>query len=204
MIGVVLPRFRIRIRNTARNTVPLLIRKYLKSVFRIRIIWAVDQIQIHVSFSWSLGVPCLDFLINFSSTARFSNFCHNTLVCIWIQKNAWIRIDESRSEILHKKTSQIYEYHDMNAFELPKFHPVYLPVFIFINFCGIVTGFNGVVAINKTELNRLRQVSSCDLQQRCSGSVTFLYGSRSADLYPLDNGSGSSSFLHWLAKTNFF
>jgi hypothetical protein len=35
---------------------------------------------------------------------------------------------------------------------------------MFINFCGFVSGFNGVVAINKTELNRLRQVSSFDLQ----------------------------------------
>jgi hypothetical protein len=89
--------------------------------------------------------------------------------------------------------------------KLPKFHPVYLPVFIFINFCGIVSGFNGVVAINKTELNRLRQVSSFDLQQR-SGSATFLIRIqiRRSVMVPLDYRSGSSSFLQWLAKNKFF
>jgi hypothetical protein len=82
---------------------------------------------------------------------------------------------------------------------------LFIPAFrIYVKiFFGIVSGFNGVVAINKTELNRLRQVSSCDLQQR-SGSVTFFIRIQIRRSVPTGLWIRIFLFLQRLAKNKFF
>jgi hypothetical protein len=72
--------------------------------------------------------------------------------------------NESKSETLQITLPNL-AYHDMNAFKLPKFFLFIIVIYAYkFLLYDIVSGFNGVVAINKTELNRLRQVSSFDLQ----------------------------------------
>ncbi len=107
------------------------------------------------SFSWSSDVLYWYFL-KFYPAARF---------------NAISGFNESRPETSHKTFPSLWiTWHKCNS--------IYV-----IDFCGIVSGFNDVVPINKAELNRLRQVFYFDFHIKCSGSVTFWFGSGSIDPY---------------------